>query len=110
VQRLAALSVGLSVVSSVATKQRSVELEKEKQKAKKKAAKQFQKDWKSKKRKQVAAERSARASVEQANLQSQQAKALSSDAVLASMMDTAPPVTSSRGKTQLDKFEDLNFG
>lgn len=77
--------------------------------ARKKAADQFQKDWKAKKRKQVASERAARANIEEANLQASAVSKLSDDALLQQTLDR-PSTLSARGSTQLDKFEQTYFG
>ena len=72
--------------------------------------KQFQKDWKSKNRKQVAAEQKSRADIEAANLQAKTISKVSDDAMLAGMMDSAPAPTTTSGGSQLDRFEQTHFG
>ena len=77
-------------------------------KAKAQAARGFQKDWKAKKKRQVAAERGARAKVEQSNLMANMQQQFSDDQVLSSAMSESP--TPSRGKGQFERFEQTYFG
>jgi hypothetical protein len=74
-------------------------------KAQRQAARGFQKDWRAKKKRQVAAERGARADLEGANLL---AKMQDDDQMLASSMREAP--VTGGGKGQFERFEQRNFG
>ena len=77
-------------------------------KAQKQAARGFQKDWKAKKKRQVSAEKGARAKVEQSNLMANMQQKFSDDQILSSSM--AEPIEPVRGKGQFDRFEQRTFG
>ena len=68
----------------------------------------FQKDWKAKKKRQVSAEKGARAKVEQSNLMANMQQKFSDDQILTSSM--AEPIEPVRGKGQFDRFEQRTFG
>ena len=105
----AATAATIAAIKGIMSAVKAKKARQEKRKAKRKAAKQFQKDWKSKKRKQVAAEKDARANIESANLQSQTISQVSDDAVLSGMMDAPAGPSSSSGGSQLDRFEQKYF-